>query len=52
MNINLTLIAQLVSFAVFVWFNMKFVWPPLVRAMPGPKPREVTSHFELVQFAT
>lgn len=33
MNINLTLIAQLVSFAVFVWFTMKFVWPPLVRAM-------------------
>jgi F-type H+-transporting ATPase subunit b len=33
MNINLTLIAQLVSFAVFVWFTMKYVWPPLVKAM-------------------
>jgi len=32
MNINLTLIAQLASFAVFVWFTMKFVWPPLVKA--------------------
>ena len=31
MNINLTLIAQLVSFAFFVWFTMKFVWPPLVQ---------------------
>jgi len=37
MNINLTLIAQLVAFAVFVWFNMKFVWPPLVRAMDQRK---------------
>ena len=37
MNINLTLIAQLVSFAVFVWFNVKFVWPPLARAMDERK---------------
>jgi F-type H+-transporting ATPase subunit b len=37
MNINLTLIAQLVSFALFVWFNMKYVWPPLVKAMDERK---------------
>ncbi len=37
MNINLTLIAQLVSFAVFVWFVMKFVWPPMVKAMEERK---------------
>ena len=37
MNINLTLIAQLVSFAVFVWFTMKYVWPPLVSAMDERK---------------
>mgnify|MGYP000703532523 CR=1 FL=1 len=37
MNINLTLIAQLVSFAVFVWFTMKFVWPPIVKAMEERK---------------
>ncbi len=37
MNINLTLIAQLASFAVFVWFTMKFVWPPLVKAMDERK---------------
>ncbi len=39
MNINLTLIAQLVSFAVFVWFVMKFVWPPMVKAMEERKAR-------------
>ena len=33
MNINLTLIGQLIAFAVFVWFCMKFVWPPIVAAM-------------------
>ena len=37
MNINLTLIAQLLSFAVFVWFNVKYVWPPLVKAMDERK---------------
>lgn len=30
MNINLTLILQMITFAVFVWFCMKFVWPPLL----------------------
>ncbi|MCG6965418.1 MAG: F0F1 ATP synthase subunit B [Chromatiaceae bacterium] len=39
MNINLTLIAQLLSFAVFVWFTMKYVWPPLVKAMDERKAR-------------
>jgi F-type H+-transporting ATPase subunit b len=33
MNINLTLIAQAVSFAIFIWFTVKFIWPPLLRAM-------------------
>ena len=37
MNINLTLIAQLASFAVFVMFTMKYVWPPLVKAMEERK---------------
>ncbi|MBT7964890.1 MAG: F0F1 ATP synthase subunit B, partial [Porticoccaceae bacterium] len=27
MNINLTLFGQMVTFAIFVWFCMKFVWP-------------------------
>lgn len=33
MNINLTLIAQLIAFAVFVWFTLRFIWPPLINAM-------------------
>ncbi len=30
MNINLTLIGQLISFGLFVWFCMKYVWPPII----------------------
>lgn len=33
MNINLTLIGQTISFAMFVWFCMKFVWPALLGVM-------------------
>lgn len=33
MNINLTLFGQTFAFAIFVWFCMKFVWPPITKAM-------------------
>jgi F-type H+-transporting ATPase subunit b len=33
MNINLTLLAQAATFAVFIWFTAKFVWPFLLRAI-------------------
>ena len=33
MDINLTLVVQMLVFAAFVWFTMKFVWPPLSKAM-------------------
>lgn len=33
MNINATLIGQAIAFAVFVWFCMKFVWPPVTAAL-------------------
>lgn len=33
MNITLTLVLQLVFFFVFIWFCMKFVWPPLLNMM-------------------
>lgn len=33
MSINLTLIGQMIAFAVFVWFCMKNVWPPLLGAI-------------------
>jgi len=33
MNINLTLIGQTITFAIFVWFCMKFIWPPIMNAL-------------------
>lgn len=33
MNINLTLLGQMITFAVFVWFTMKYVWPPITKAL-------------------
>ncbi len=33
MDINLTLLGQMITFAIFIWFTMKFVWPPIVKAM-------------------
>ena len=33
MNLNATLIGELIAFTVFVLFCMKFVWPPLIGAI-------------------
>ncbi|MDO9074967.1 MAG: F0F1 ATP synthase subunit B [Rubrivivax sp.] len=33
MNINATLIIQMIVFAILVWFTMKFVWPPITAAL-------------------
>jgi F-type H+-transporting ATPase subunit b len=32
-NINLTLIIQMIVFALLVWGTMSFIWPPLMRAV-------------------
>ncbi len=37
MNINLTLIGQSITFVVFVWFCMKYVWPPIMNALEERK---------------
>lgn len=33
MNINATLLGQALWFALFIWLTMKYVWPPLQKAM-------------------
>ena len=33
MNINLTLFAQAVVFAAFIWFTTKLIWPHMLRAI-------------------
>ena len=37
MNINATLIGQSIAFLFFVWFCMKFVWPPITGALAERK---------------
>jgi F-type H+-transporting ATPase subunit b len=36
-NINATILGQVISFAIFVWFCMKYVWPALIGAMEERK---------------
>lgn len=33
MSINATLLGQAIAFIIFVWFCMKYVWPPLMAAI-------------------
>ena len=33
MNINFSLFAQAIVFAAFIWFTVRFIWPPLLRAI-------------------
>ncbi len=39
MNINATLILQSIAMMVFIWFCMKFIWPPLLKAMDERRTR-------------
>jgi F-type H+-transporting ATPase subunit b len=39
MNINATLILQSIAMMIFVWFCMKFIWPPLMKAMDERRER-------------
>ncbi|GAB3380543.1 F0F1 ATP synthase subunit B [Lysobacter fragariae] len=33
MNPNITLLGQMISFAILIWFTVKFIWPPLIKAI-------------------
>ncbi len=37
MNFNATVIGQMIAFAVFVWFCMKFIWPFIIQALEERK---------------
>ena len=39
MNINLTLIGQSIAFAVFVWFCLRYIWPPILNALDARRTR-------------
>ncbi len=33
MDINATIIGQFITFAILVWFTMKYVWPPITKTL-------------------
>ena len=37
MNLNATIIGQMIAFAIFVAFCMKYVWPPIMAALEERK---------------
>ncbi len=39
MNINASLILQSIAMMIFVWFCMKFIWPPILKAMDERRAR-------------
>jgi F-type H+-transporting ATPase subunit b len=36
-SINITLIGQMITFALLVWFTMKYIWPPLFDSLEERK---------------
>jgi len=32
-SINATLIAQIIVFGILIWVTMKYIWPPIMKAM-------------------
>lgn len=33
MNINLTLLGQMITFVLFVWITKRYIWPPVIKAL-------------------
>jgi F-type H+-transporting ATPase subunit b len=33
MNINATLLGQMIAFAILIWFTVRFIWPPVLAAI-------------------
>lgn len=48
MEINATLIGQLITFAILVWFTMKYVWPPITKAM-NDREKKIASGLEAAE---
>lgn len=39
MNLNATLFGQMITFIFFIWFTMRYVWPPITKALADRKQR-------------
>lgn len=48
MNIDLTLFGEMITFAIFVWVTMRFIWPPIVKAM-NERQKKITDGLEAAE---
>lgn len=48
MDINATIIGQLLTFLVLIWFTMKYVWPPITKAMQD-REKKIASGLEAAE---
>ncbi|CAL4317537.1 ATP synthase subunit b [Buchnera aphidicola (Eriosoma grossulariae)] len=48
MNLNATILGQTISFIFFVWFCMKFIWPPVITMIEKRK-KEIIDSFNLIK---
>jgi len=48
-NLNATLFAQLVVFFILAWFTMKFVWPPIMKALDERAKKIADGHLQLAE---
>lgn len=37
MNINATLLGEMITFIILIWITFKFIWPPIIKAMEERK---------------
>ncbi len=42
MNMNATILGRAIAFILFVWFCMKYVWPPLMAAIENVRKKLLT----------
>ena len=47
---NATLLFQMAIFIFFIWFNMKYVWPPITKAMHD-REKKIAAGIEMVEIA-
>lgn len=48
MDINATLLGQLITFAILVWFTMKYVWPVIIKAM-DEREKKIATGLEMAE---
>jgi F-type H+-transporting ATPase subunit b len=48
MDINATLFGQFITFAILVWFTMKYVWPPIIKAITD-REKKIATGLEMAE---